>query len=92
MCRVLDDDETVALGKRQDGAHIARASIQVDRNDRAGARRDRRRGLLDIDEPSLPVAVDQNRCRATVNDGVDGRWEGHRRRDDFITGSHARNQ
>src|SRR2546430_10263444 len=42
-----------SLGERQDGAHIARSSVQMDRNDRSRARRDRRRDFLHIDEPSL---------------------------------------
>ena len=54
------------------------------RHERAGARRDRRLDLVEIDVARVEVDVDEHRARADAHDDVGGGDEAQRRRDHLV--------
>src|SRR6266545_3939660 len=60
----------MTLGYGENWVEIGRPTVEVDRDDRARALRDRRLEQFRIDVPRLREDVDENRSRARVRDGL----------------------
>ena len=85
--RVFDDRDAVAVGDREDGVHRRRLAVEMDRQDRLGARRDRRLESSRVEGAPPQVDVDEDRPRADVADRPGGGDEGHRHRDHLVAGT-----
>jgi hypothetical protein len=65
LARVLDHLEPVALGDLEDGVHVGRVAVEMDRHDRLRLRRDLRLDLVDVHRERDRIDVDEHR-RAPV--------------------------
>ena len=86
---VLDDRDLTAPHRRLDRIHVARATGEVHRHDRPGARRDRRLYEVGVDVQGAWIDVGEARRRARVEDRVHRRGPGERARDDLVARPHA---
>src|SRR6185312_8042529 len=84
MRRILDDAQAVAPGDGIEPVHVDREPRKMHRHDRAGARRDRRLDLIEVDIAAIEIDIDEHRMRAHAHDDIRGGDEAHRRRDDLI--------
>ena len=81
---VLDDGDAVPAGDLQDRVHFAPDAGIVHRNDRARPGGDEDLEPVLIEVQGVTADVDEDRCGATEDEGVDGRGEGERGHDDLI--------
>ena len=82
--RVLDHTQTVAVGDLVQAVAIDRQTGQIDRQQRAGARGDRRFQLVQVDIATCRIDVDEHRRRANSENHVGGRHPAQGRGDDFV--------
>ena len=87
---VFDHREPSSLGERVDRVHVSGEPVQVDRDDRPGARRHTPRGVGPIEVVGDGVDVGEHRGRPLVQDGLGSRDERERRDDDFVPCPDAR--
>jgi hypothetical protein len=86
---IFDDDEAMTARDRQDRIHVSHRSMEMDRHDRLGARRDRALDPRRIHGPAIGIDIDKDRRGAAIEDGGGRRDEGQRNGDDLIAGSDA---
>ena len=89
---VLDHYQAVAIRDLHDRIHVAGLAVEVNRNDRLRARRDRLFKLTGIEREGRGVNVNENGLRAGVADGRHRCHESERNSDDFVFRSHARRE
>src|SRR4030042_6028898 len=89
LCSILNHLKTVPLGNLHDFAHIARMSVQMDRNDPFCSWSDGSFDLVHIDI-KIVCHVDQDRYGPTLHDGPYGSHKSMSHRNDFITGSESK--
>ena len=87
---VLDHREPGSLGEGVDRVHVGGEPVEVDRDDRPGARRHPPRGVGRIEVVGDKVDVGEDRRRPLVQDGLGSCDERERRDDDFIPCPDAR--
>ncbi len=89
LARVVDQREAVLRRNRADLVELARIAVDVDRDDRLRARRDRRldRGGIHVQRPRVDVG--EHRSRALVDEAVGRRGERVRGRDHLVARSDA---
>ena len=66
---VLEKQQTVRLGERAEAVHVADLAVEMNRQDRRGARADRRPSRVRIDQSGSALDVAQHRRRPGVRDG-----------------------
>jgi hypothetical protein len=87
--RVLDDRRVGASRDLEHRIHIGAQAIQMDGNDRAGARRDRSGHRRRVDVEGERIDVDETRRRAKTHDRPRCREERERRGDHLVAGTDA---
>ncbi len=86
--RVLDDAKPVLPRDRVQAVAVDRKAGQVDRDDRAGPRRDRRLDASEVDVPGDGIDVDEDGPRPDLQDHVGRGDPGERGRDHLVPGPH----
>ena len=81
---VFDQREMVTIADVAEARHVGELAVEVHRDDRARARRDRRFDRARIDEPGARVDVGEHRHGAVKERRVRRGDEGHRRGDDLV--------
>jgi hypothetical protein len=84
---VLDELEAVAIGDRAQRRHVRRLAVEVDRDDRPGARADRVLDELRGDVPGHRVDIDRDGRRPRLRDAEPGGDERVARDDDLVAGA-----
>src|SRR6185437_16409862 len=69
---VLDDAQLVLLGNGVQALHVHRQAGKMHRHDGAGARGDRRLGLLQVDVARVEADIDEHWPRPDPHDDVGG--------------------
>src|SRR5208282_6326930 len=85
LCRIFYHVKVVLLRQLKDRIHVCRMTIEVDRNDCA-----RSRGYLALDSSNINVegflvAIDKNRRRTAIANGVRSRDKRQRRDNHLVT-------
>ncbi|MBI1990295.1 MAG: hypothetical protein HYS65_11315, partial [Betaproteobacteria bacterium] len=88
---ILDDPQTVFAREAVQAIHVDRQAGEMRRQYRAGGRRDRGRGLRQIDVARREVAIDEHRFRADFDDHVGRGEEALRGGNHFVAGADAAN-
>ena len=78
------------VAQRAEAVEVDRAPGEVHGHDRAGARRDRGLGGVEVDEAGARLGVDEHRARADLLDRVGGRDERHRGDEHLVAGADGR--
>ncbi len=87
--RVFDERDAVPIADRAKRFHVGELAVEVNRDHRPRALRERGFHGARIDEPGLRIDVGEDGGRAMEERRVRRGDEGHRRRDDFVAGTHA---
>ncbi len=86
---VLDHAQAVLLGDRVETVHVDRQAGQIDRQDCAGAGRDRGLDRVEIEVAGARIDVDEDRARPDRDDHVGGGDPGDRGGNDLVAGTDA---
>ena len=86
LAGVLDHDQAVSPGDRDDRVHVGRLPVEVNRHDRLGARPDRVLDESGIDIEGCRIGIDEHRRSAGGADRQCGGDEGIGRGDHLVTG------
>src|SRR5690606_32785592 len=86
---VLDDLQAMTLGYGEDRVHLRGSAVEVHREDRLRARRDRGLYQARVDVEGAFVDVDEDRRGADVADRLGGGEEAERGRDDLVARADA---
>ncbi len=92
VCAILDQLEMMAAGDLADGIHLAGAASKVHRQQCASAWRDLSLNLSRINIEGAGIDVGQDRSAPSVQNGIHRGAEGHRRRNDLVSGFDSRSQ
>jgi len=87
MGTILDHAQTVTAGDVENWVHFTAAATHVDYQYGLGARSNALFDLRGLDVEGRTVAVDKDRLRSGVHDGMDGGAKRHGGSDYFITGT-----
>jgi hypothetical protein len=87
LAGILDDDEIVALCQAQDGIHVGRQAVQMDRDDRLGAWRDGCFDLAHVHVAGICLHVHQDRAGTGKGHRCGRGDKGVRRDDHLVTGA-----
>jgi len=83
---VFNDRNAVLFPYGKQGVHVAHVAVEVDRDDRLGARGDGRFGAIRIDAPRIGQNIDKNRLCAKIGYGSGGGYPIGVGEDHFIAG------
>jgi hypothetical protein len=86
---VVQHAQAMARRHGVDGVHVGRLSVQMDRQDDLGARRDRGLDAGRVQVVGARVGLDRDRRRAALADGQPGRDVGVAGHDDLVALAHA---
>ena len=84
---VLDDTNSVPIAECVEPVHVDRSTGEMDRHDRRRPWRDCGLRLIEVDQPGAGLAVDEDRRRPDVLDGIGGGDERHRGHDHLVAGA-----
>src|SRR5207247_6534333 len=87
---VFDDPEGFPAGDRIQAVAIDRQPGEIDGDQRAGRRRERRFDLLQVDVPGARIDIDEHRARADLEHDIGGGDPGKGRGNYLVPGADAR--